>query len=154
MEEVKKRCAILKGLIEEHIRHFPWLTRNMLNHYIITYTNDNIMPLEIVTGTNNYTVVSGLTGASPIDMATVNSTVITAPTGTTTTQESESVSTSKRGRRPTGSTKIAIDGRKSLVLYAVDKFVIQIASIKAMALHKTHKLVSGKKCYVRWGTFK
>jgi hypothetical protein len=63
---------------------------------MINYTDDNIMPLEIFNGTNNQTVVSGLTDASPVGMAmaTATATAITMLTGTTTTQES--VSTPKK----------------------------------------------------------
>jgi hypothetical protein len=53
-------------LLEEHIQHFPWFTHNMAHYYIITYTDDNIVPLGIFTGTNNQTSLSGLTDASPI----------------------------------------------------------------------------------------
>jgi hypothetical protein len=81
----------------------------MVSHYMINYTDDNLMPLEIVTGMNNQTVVSELTDASPVGMAMAIATAITTPTGTTTTQES--VSTSKRGGIPTGSTHGAIEGR-------------------------------------------
>jgi hypothetical protein len=64
MEGGKKGRGILKGLIEEHVQHFPWITRNMVDHYIVTYTDDNLVPLEIDTSINNQTVVSGLTDAS------------------------------------------------------------------------------------------
>jgi hypothetical protein len=94
---------MLKELVQEHIINFPWLTRNMVSHYMINYTDDNLMPLEIFNGINNQTVVSGLTDASLVVMAMATATAITTPTGTTTTQES--VSTSKRGGRPTGSTQ-------------------------------------------------
>jgi hypothetical protein len=60
----KKGRGILKGTIEEHVQHFPWLTRNMVDHYIVTYMDDNLVPLEIDTSINNQTVVSGLTDAS------------------------------------------------------------------------------------------
>jgi hypothetical protein len=70
MEGGKKGRGILKGLIEEHVQHFPWITRNMVDHYIVTYTDDNIMPLEIDTSIKNQTVVSGLTDASPVALAT------------------------------------------------------------------------------------
>jgi hypothetical protein len=36
----------------------------MVDHYIVTYTNDNVVPLEIDTSINNQTVLSGLTDAS------------------------------------------------------------------------------------------
>jgi hypothetical protein len=32
MEGGKKGCGILKGLIEEHVQHLPWITRNMVDH--------------------------------------------------------------------------------------------------------------------------
>jgi hypothetical protein len=68
---------------------------------MINYTDDKLVPLEIVTGMNNQTVVSGLTDASPVGMAMAMATAITTSTGTTTTTQ-ESVSTSKRGGRPEG----------------------------------------------------
>jgi hypothetical protein len=79
-------------------------------------------------------------------------TAITAPTGTTiTTPGSESVSTSKRGVRPAGSTHITIEGRTALVTDAMDECAIQIANVKSIAMHNMHKC--GKTCRVRWGTF-
>jgi hypothetical protein len=90
----------------------------MASHYMINYTDDNLVPLEIVTDMNNQKVVSGFTGASPVGMEMATATAITMPTGTTTTQES--VPTSKRGGRPTGSTHGAIEGIKNLVADAVD----------------------------------
>jgi hypothetical protein len=68
MEDGKKVHGILKGSIEEHIKHFPWLTRNMVSHYIITYMDDNIISMVVVTGTDNQTSVSGLPDASPVAM--------------------------------------------------------------------------------------
>jgi hypothetical protein len=141
MEGGKKGRGILKRLIEEHVRHFSWLTRNMVDHFIATYTDDNLVPLEIIT-TNNQTEVSVLTDASPIALPTMNLNF---------TPESESVSTSKRGGRPAGSTKNVIEGRKSLVANAMDECAIQIANVKSMALHKTNK--RGKTCRVPRGTF-
>jgi hypothetical protein len=118
MEEGKIGRGMLKELVQEHMIHFYWLTRNMVSHYMINYTDDNLVPLEIVTGMNNQTVVSGLTDASPIGMAMAMATAITTPIGTTTTQKS--VSTSKRGGRPTGNTHGAIEGREKLVVDDVD----------------------------------
>jgi hypothetical protein len=150
MEGGQKGHGILKWLIEEHIQHFPWLTRNMLNHYIITYTDDNIVSLDIVTGTNTQTVVSGLNDGSPIYMATM----ITTPTVITTTmQESESVSTSKRGIITTARKKSANDRRKSLVVDDVGECAIQTTSLNTMVLHNTHKCGNGTKYCVHWGTF-
>jgi hypothetical protein len=89
IEEGKIGCGMLKGLVQEHMIYFPWLARNMVSHYMINYTDDNLLPLEIITGTNNQTVVSGLTAASPVGMATATAT--TTPTGTTPTQESDHI---------------------------------------------------------------
>jgi hypothetical protein len=116
---------------------------------LINYTDDNLVPLEIVTGINNQTVVSGLTDVSPVGMATA--TAITSQTGTTTTQES--VSTSKRGGRPTGSTHGAIEGRNNLVAGAVDECAIKIASLKSLAMHHILILNDGTGCCVPCGAF-
>jgi hypothetical protein len=48
MEGDKKGRGILKGLIDEHVQHFPWLTRNMVDHYIVTYTDDNHVVLRLI----------------------------------------------------------------------------------------------------------
>jgi hypothetical protein len=88
----------------------------MVDHYTVTYMDDNLVPLEIDTSINNQTVVSGLTDASPVTLAIANVTGITAPTDTTiTTRRSESVSTSKRGGIPARSTNSTIEGSKALV---------------------------------------
>jgi hypothetical protein len=142
---------MLKELVQEHMIHFPWLTRKMVSHYMINYTDDNIVPLEIVTGVNNQTVVSGLTYASPIGTAMTTATAITTPTGATTTQES--VSTSKRGGRPTGSTHGEIERRKKLVADALDECAIEISSLKALAMHHTPNRNDGTRCRVPRGAF-
>jgi hypothetical protein len=55
-------------------------------------------------------------------MTTANVTAITALTSTTITMPgSKSVATSKRGGTPEGSTKSIIEGRKSLVVDAMDE---------------------------------
>jgi hypothetical protein len=138
MGEGKIGRGILKELVQEHIIHFPWLTQNMVSHYMINYTDDNIVPLDIVTGMNNQKVVSGLTDASPVAMAMVAATVSTTPIDTTPTQES--VSTSKRGGTPTGSTHGAIEGRKKLVADAVDECATEIASLKPLAMHVLYRV--------------
>jgi hypothetical protein len=142
---------MLKELVQEHMIHFPWLTRNMVSHYMINYTDDNLVHLEIVTGMNNKTVVSGLNAASPVGMAMATATAITTPTSTNTTQES--VSTSKRGGRPTCSTHGAIEGRTKLVADAVDECAIDIASLKALAMHHTLKRNNGTRCCVPQSAF-
>jgi hypothetical protein len=140
---------MLKELVQEQIIHFLCLTRNMVSHYMINYTDDNIMPLEIVTGTNNQAVVSGLTDAPPVGMVTA--TAITTPTGTTTTQES--VSTSKRDGRPKGSTYGAIEGSEKLVADAVGECAIEIESLKTLAMHHTLKHNDGTRYCVPQGAF-
>jgi hypothetical protein len=99
--------------------------------------------------------MSGLSDASPVGMATATATVITAPTGTITIQES--VSTSKIGGGPRGSTHGAIEGMGKLVVDAVEEGVIEIgidiASLKALAMHHTLKRNDGMRCRVSWGAF-
>jgi hypothetical protein len=146
IEEGKIGRGMLKELVQDNMIHFPLLTRSMVSHYMINYTDDNIVPLEIVTGMNNQTVVSGLTYASPVGMAMAMATAITMPTGTTRTQES--VSTSKRGGRPTGSTHGAIEDRKKLVADAVEECAIEIASLKVLAMHHILKRNNGTRCRV------
>jgi hypothetical protein len=84
-------------------------------------------------------------------MSTTSLTAITTQTGTTTAQESQSVSTSKIGGRPTGITKTSIGRRKTLVADAVDECAIEIASLKTKSFHKIHKLGNGTKCRVPQG---
>jgi hypothetical protein len=38
----KKGRGLIKALLDEHIPHFPWLTINMLYHYILTYSTDGV----------------------------------------------------------------------------------------------------------------
>jgi hypothetical protein len=90
IKEGKIGRGMLKELVQEHMIHFLWHTRNMVIHYMINHTDDNPVPLEIITGMNNQTLVSGLTDASPVGMATVTATAIITSNGTTTTQESVS----------------------------------------------------------------
>jgi hypothetical protein len=150
IKEGKIGHGMLKKLVREHMIHFPWLTRNMVSHYMINYNDDNRVPLEIFT-MNNQTVVSGLTDASPLGMAMAMATSITTPAGTTTTQES--LSTSKRCGIPIGSTHDAIEGRKKLVADAVDECEIEIASLKVLAMHHTLKRNDGTICRVSRGAF-
>jgi hypothetical protein len=53
--------GLLKTIISEQIKHFPWLTRHMANHYIATHPDDQPIGTVILTNTNNEKVVSGLT---------------------------------------------------------------------------------------------
>jgi hypothetical protein len=149
IKEGKIGRGMLKELVQEHMIHLPWLTRNMVSQYMINYTDDNLVPPEIITGMNNQTVVSGLTDASPVGMAMA--TAITTPTGTTTPQES--VSTSKRGGRLTGSTHSTIGGRNKLVVDAVEECAIEIVILKALAMHHTLKRNDSTRCCVPRGAF-
>jgi hypothetical protein len=56
----------LKSIISEKIKHFPWLTRHMANHYIATHPGGQHIGTVVVTNSNNETVVSGLTDSSPV----------------------------------------------------------------------------------------
>jgi hypothetical protein len=55
--------GLLRMIISEQLKHFPWLTRHMVNHYIATHPD--VQPIGTVVVTNNETVVSGLTDSSP-----------------------------------------------------------------------------------------
>jgi hypothetical protein len=46
-ESGKKGHGLIESLIEEHLPHLPWLTRNMVHHYITTYTGENLVPTLI-----------------------------------------------------------------------------------------------------------
>jgi hypothetical protein len=58
--------GLFQSISSEHIRHFPWLTRHMVNHYIATHPYGQTIGRVIVTHTNNQTVVSGLTDSLPV----------------------------------------------------------------------------------------
>jgi hypothetical protein len=58
--------GLLKSIISEHIKHFPWLTRHMVNHYIATHPYGQRICTVVVTNSKNETVVSGLTDPSPV----------------------------------------------------------------------------------------
>jgi hypothetical protein len=38
---------MLKELVQEHMIHLPWLTRNMMSHYMINYADDNVKLLPL-----------------------------------------------------------------------------------------------------------
>jgi hypothetical protein len=58
--------GLLKLIISEHIHHFPWINRHMVNHNIATHSYDKQIGTVIKTNSNNQTVISGLTYSSPI----------------------------------------------------------------------------------------
>jgi hypothetical protein len=62
--------GLLKTIISEQIKHFPWLMRHVVNHYIATHPDDQPIGTVILTNTNNETVVSGLADSSPVARAT------------------------------------------------------------------------------------
>ena len=88
-ESGKKGRGLIKILVEEHLPHFPWLTRNMVHHFITTHTDENMVPTVIKT--SHQTVVSGLTDLqSPVSAArarrsppAVAAPVVTTPAVTT-----------------------------------------------------------------------
>jgi hypothetical protein len=47
----------LKSIISEHIKHFPWLTRHMVTHYIATRPDGKPIGTVIVTHPNNQKVL-------------------------------------------------------------------------------------------------
>jgi hypothetical protein len=48
--------GLLKSIISEQIKHFPWLTRHMMNHYIVTHPDSQRIGTVVVTKSNNETV--------------------------------------------------------------------------------------------------
>jgi hypothetical protein len=107
----KKGRGITKELMEEHIKKFPSLIRNMMNHYISTYHSDN---LTILIDTHHQTDVSGITNTSPVNAALLCSTIATEmrmiPTfsrteSSSTTLTEPSPGTSRIGGHPKGTTK-------------------------------------------------
>jgi hypothetical protein len=62
-----KGRGILKDLMNEHIKQYPWLTRSMMNHYTSTYLEEDNLPMVI--DTHHQTVVAGITDSSPVNSA-------------------------------------------------------------------------------------
>jgi hypothetical protein len=97
-----------KALLAEHLPHFPWLTRNMLDHYILTYSTDGVRVPKMIIA-QEQTIVSGLTNAaSPVRAATPSAIAMSTATsanipGSTTTSTNEMVvtttSSNKGGQR-------------------------------------------------------
>jgi hypothetical protein len=53
--------GLLKLISSEHIHHFLWLARHMVNHYIATHPDGEPIGTVVQTNSNNQTVISGLT---------------------------------------------------------------------------------------------
>jgi hypothetical protein len=68
--------GLLKSIFSKQIKHFLWLTRHMLNHYIETHPDGQRIVTVVVTNINNETVVSGLTDSSPLARAMRDDTVV------------------------------------------------------------------------------
>jgi pyruvate/2-oxoglutarate dehydrogenase complex dihydrolipoamide acyltransferase (E2) component len=70
----KKGRGMMIELIEEHIKQFPWLNRDMMKNYINTHHSYNI-PIEI--DTHHQTIVPGITDTSPVTNVLLRSTIAT-----------------------------------------------------------------------------
>jgi hypothetical protein len=156
----KKGRGLIKAILAEHLTHFPWLTRTMLDHYILTYTDDFMVPKIIIA--QQHTIVLGLTNvASPvraatsaIEMSTVTSAATSANTpGSTTTSTKETVATttSSKGGRPKGSMSSAAKAPHILIAEVTNECAIEIACIKVLSLEKFQN--EGKTRRVPHGTF-
>jgi hypothetical protein len=150
---------LLKSIISEQIKHFPWLMRHMANHYIATHPDGQRFGTVVVTNSNNETVVSGLTYSSPVARAMRAGAVVTEPrlqqtpppTDVSITATDATDLTSKRGGRPQGSTLGEINARKILVVEVLCEGSVEIASLKYTAAANSDRL--GKKCRVPIGSY-
>jgi hypothetical protein len=147
---------LLKMIISEQLKHFPWLTRHMVNHYIATHPD--VQPIGTVVVTNNKTVVSGLTDSLPVARASYVIAVAIdlrtpTPTDVSTTATEASDLTSKRGGRPNGNKVGAINAQKLLMLEALYECAIEIASLKLTAAEKSQGRGDGKFCRVPKGAY-
>jgi hypothetical protein len=166
----KKGCSLIKRIVEEPLPHFPWLTRNMVHHFITTYTytDENMVP--IVIQTKHQTVVSGLTNLpSPVSAATRSATepitttelvatmepVFTTEDGVNTEVTSpastNTYEASNKGGHQHESTQAAIKASQSVYKESLYECTIEVTCIKALALERTQKL--GKKRGVPRGAF-
>jgi hypothetical protein len=147
--------GLLKLIISEHIHHFPWLTRHMVNHYIATHPDGEPIGTVNQTNSNNQTVMSGLTDLSPIARAMFDDEIVMellpTPSDTSTTMTEATDLTSRRGGHPQGSTVGAINAQKALVSEALDECAIEIASLRCTAADQARRL--GKKCRVPPGSY-
>jgi hypothetical protein len=148
-ESGKKGRGLIKSLVEEHLPHFLCMTRNMLHHFITTYTNENMVPTVIQT--KHHTVVSGLTnltslllGAKRRSLAVVATTeliVIMEPafatedganTEVTSPASTNTDDTANKGGRPNGSTNTAMNKGQSVITEDFNECVIEFTCRKAL----------------------
>jgi hypothetical protein len=136
--------GLLQLIISEHIHHFPWITRHMVNHYIATHPDGEPIGTVVQTNSNNQTVVSGLNDLSPIARSMYDNEAVMelppTPSDTSTTATEATGLTSRRGGRPQGSTVGAINAHKALVSEALDECAIEISSLKCTAADQVHRL--------------
>jgi hypothetical protein len=152
----KSGRGIMEELMEEHIKQFPWLTRNMMNHYINTYHSDN---LPIVIDTHHHNVVSGITDTSPVNAVLLRSMIPTEMSPTKTSRipiasrtESSSMmpikpsqGTSRRGGRPKGTTHASKQDLNGILIEALEECAVECVTLKAFARDKILKDVTGRK---------
>jgi hypothetical protein len=146
-----RRCT-MKELVKEHINQFPWLKRDMTNHYINTHHSVNI-PIAIDT---HHHVVSGITDTSPVNDAFLHSTIATptepscstTPTepSCSTTLTKPSQGTSKIGGRPKGTTRATNVALNGISREALDECAIEFATLNTFAIAKSLKDVTGRRC--------
>jgi hypothetical protein len=121
----KKGMGILEELMEEHIKQFPWLTRNMVNHYTITYLKEYILPMII--DTQHQTVVSGIAGSSSVSetpTAPHIATVSETPTEPHSTTPNAYETTTTRVGHPKGTIHKSRLAFKDLVREAMDECTV------------------------------
>jgi hypothetical protein len=75
--ESAQNYGLMKTISSEQIKHLPWLTRHMVNHYIATHPDGQRIGTVVVTNINNETVVSGLTDSLPVARAMRADAVVT-----------------------------------------------------------------------------
>jgi hypothetical protein len=148
----KNGRGIMKEPVEEHIKQFPWLTRNIMNHYISNCHSDN---LPIVIDTPRQTVVSGISDTSSVNAALLRSMIPTKmsliPTASRTkssrtTPTEPSQGTSRRGGRPKGTTNAPKQALNGISREALDECAIEFTTLKYFARNKSLKDVTGRKC--------
>jgi hypothetical protein len=126
---------------------------NMVNHCIKTYQNVDALPTVI--DTHHQTVVSGIADLSPVNSVQLRTPVtlmVAPPIGTILTAATEcddSQGTSNRGGHPKGTTNASKQALGDLVREALGECTIEVATLKALALDKTHKDDTGNRCRVQ-----
>jgi hypothetical protein len=149
--------GLLKSIISEHIHHFQWITRYMVNHYIATHPDGQPIGTVVMDNINNQTVMSGLTALSPIAQTMRDGEFVMELQLTPTLTDASSTMTeatdltSRIGGRPQGGTVGAINVHKAFVSESLGECAIEIVSLKCTAEDQTHIL--GKKCRVPPGSY-